>query len=107
MEKLLQGYGYPTGDLGFYLQPLERGRACHVEFNFHFNPHQMEEVEKIQKLYKEACRVLLDMGAFFTRPYGVLAELVYSKTSQYVSALKRVKNLLDPNNIMCPGNLCF
>ncbi|NIR13642.1 MAG: hypothetical protein GWN86_06715 [Desulfobacterales bacterium] len=47
------------------------------------------------------------MGALFTRPYGDLADLVYEKTSSYTTALKKVKNLFDPNNIMNPGRLCF
>jgi FAD/FMN-containing dehydrogenase len=49
----------------------------------------------------------LDEGAFFTRPYGELAKLVYERAAGYTAALRRVKKLFDPNNIMNPGNLCF
>jgi FAD/FMN-containing dehydrogenase len=50
---------------------------------------------------------LLEEGAFFTRPYGELAKLVYGKAVGYTAALKRVKKLFDPNSVMNPGNLCF
>ncbi|MDY7035201.1 MAG: FAD-binding oxidoreductase [Thermodesulfobacteriota bacterium] len=100
-------YGYSTGDLGFYLQPIESGRACHCECNIYYDPDNPIEVDRAKKLYMEGAEVLLNMGAFFTRPYGVLAELVYDRTTHYTMALKKVKGLLDPNNIMSPGKLCF
>jgi FAD/FMN-containing dehydrogenase len=33
--------------------------------------------------------------------------MVYERATGYVMALKRVKKIFDPNNIMNPGNLCF
>ena len=47
------------------------------------------------------------MDALFTQPYGMLADLVFEKANSYTTMLKKVKDLFDPNNIMCPGNLCF
>ena len=49
----------------------------------------------------------MNEGALFTRPYGDLAPMVYERAASYVMALKRVKKIFDPNNIMNPGNLCF
>ena len=49
----------------------------------------------------------MNAGALFTRPYGELAPMVYERAAGYVQALKRVKKIFDPNNIMNPGNLCF
>ncbi len=100
-------FQYPATEIGVYIQPLERARACHCEFNFYYNPDDREERDRINDLYAESARTLLEMGALFTRPYGVLADLVYSKANGYTTALKKVKGMLDPNNIMCPGNLCF
>jgi FAD/FMN-containing dehydrogenase len=98
---------YPIADIGCYLQPIEHARACHCEFNFYYNGDDAKEREQVRQLYAEAAESLLDRSAFFTRPYGALAELVYGKATAYTTALKKVKNILDPNNIMCPGKLCF
>jgi FAD/FMN-containing dehydrogenase len=46
-------------------------------------------------------------GAFFSRPYGDLANMVYDKAASYTMALKRTKKVFDPKNVMNPGNLCF
>jgi FAD/FMN-containing dehydrogenase len=49
----------------------------------------------------------MNAGAFFSRPYGEIADMVYDKAASYTMALKRTKKVFDPNNIMNPGNLCF
>ena len=100
-------HGYPQDDIGGYLQPIEHNRACHLEFNFFYDPANRSEVEKIKKLYHDVAPVLLKEGALFTCPYGELAKLVYDKAAGYTATLKRVKKIFDPNNIMNPGNLCF
>jgi hypothetical protein len=100
-------FGYPQADIGGYLQPIEHNRACHLEFNFFYDPANHSEVEKVRKLYHDAAPALLKEGALFTRPYGELAKLVYDKAAGYTATLKRVKKVFDPNNIMNPGNLCF
>ncbi|MDY6862147.1 MAG: FAD-binding oxidoreductase [Thermodesulfobacteriota bacterium] len=107
VTSLLAKYGYPVEDMGFYLQPIEQSRACHIEFNLYYNPEEPLEVEIIRNLYRELAEELLDMGALFTRPYGDLADLVYEKAAGYATALKKVKKIFDPNNIMNPGKLCF
>jgi FAD/FMN-containing dehydrogenase len=99
--------GYPINELGFYIQPLERGRACHFECNFYYNPKDSRAVKSIRKLYVETAEILLENGAFFTRPYGPIADMVYDRAASYTMALKKTKNWLDPNNIMGSGKLCF
>lgn len=100
-------YGYPLEDLGVYVQPIEQSRVCHLEFNLFFDPEDPIEREKIRIMNRELASDLLDMGAIFTRPYGDLADMVYEKATSYTTALKRVKKMFDPNNIMNPGRLCF
>jgi len=107
VEEIAARHGYPISDIGGYLQPIEHNRACHLEFDFFYDPASGAEVERVRNLHCEAARVLLDGGAFFTRPYGELAKLVYERAAGYTAALRRVKKLFDPNNIMNPGNLCF
>ena len=107
VEEIAVKHDYPIADIGGYLQPIEHNRACHLEFNFFYDPASRPEVEKVRGLYNEAAKVLLDEGALFTRPYGELAKLVYDKAAGYTMVLRRVKKTFDPNNIMNPGNLCF
>jgi FAD/FMN-containing dehydrogenase len=110
IDKMLEvaaRHGFPQADIGIYLQPIEHNRACHLEFNLFYDPANSSEVEKVRKLYHDVAPVLLEEGALFTRPYGELAKLVYDKAAGYTAALKRVKKIFDPNNIMNPGNLCF
>jgi hypothetical protein len=107
MESLASRHGYPEGDLGIYIQPIEHNRACQLEFNLFYDPASRPDVERVRNLASEATKSLFDQGALFTRPYGELAKLVYDRAKGYTATLKRVKKLFDPNNIMNPGNLCF
>ena len=99
--------GYPINDMGLYIQPLERARACHYECNFYFNPEDSKTLKGIRDLYVEAVEILIENGALFTKPYGVIADKVYYRAASYTIALKKVKKWLDPNGIMSPGRLCF
>jgi len=105
--KIAAKYNYPATDLGCYVQPVIYGGACHFECNFYYDPANAEEVNKITNLYAEAAKTTLDMGAFYSRPYGPVTDLVYQRATDYTSELKKVKKLMDPNNIMSPGRLCF
>jgi FAD/FMN-containing dehydrogenase len=108
VEEIAARHAYPISDIGGYLQPIEHNRACHLEFNFFYDPASYSEVERIKSLTSEATKVLLSEGALFTRPYGEeLTRLVYERAADYTMTLRRVKKIFDPNNIMNPGNLCF
>jgi FAD/FMN-containing dehydrogenase len=100
-------YGYPTEDIGFYLQPVERGRISYCQFSFHGDPNDEREMEMVQHLYDEASEQAINMGGIFTTPYGVWADMIYSRTATYTAVMKLVKHSFDPNNIMNPGKLCF
>jgi FAD/FMN-containing dehydrogenase len=107
VAELADKHGYPASDIGGYIQPIEHNRACHIEFDFFYNPDSSPEMERVRSLYHDTAKVLLDEGALFTRPYGELAKLVYERADGYAAILKRVKKVFDPNNIMNPGTLCF
>lgn len=99
-------HGYGAADLGFYIQPLENGRACHVETSFYYRD-TAEEAARTSSVYGNTARAVLRQGALFTRPYGILADLIYPTTTEYTATLRKVKQILDPDNIMSPGRLCF
>jgi hypothetical protein len=100
-------YGLNISEVGVYMQPLERGRACHLQFSFPCELEDEAERENIGSLSVELSRQLIDEGAFFTRPYGPWADMVYSRSSSYTAMLKELKKIYDPNGIMNPGKLCF
>jgi FAD/FMN-containing dehydrogenase len=107
LQNVAVKYGYKPEDIGMYVQPIEHNRACQMEFTFFYNAEDESEKANIANLYKEAAVVLFNKGAYFSRPYGVLAPMMYDRAGSYTSLLKRVKKIFDPNNIMNPGNLCF
>jgi FAD/FMN-containing dehydrogenase len=49
----------------------------------------------------------MDAGAFFYRPHGVLTDEIYQRNAATTAALKKVKDIFDPENIMNAGKLCF
>ena len=105
--ELINTYNYPLQDVGICIMPLERGRAFHCSADFHCNPTRPQEVETVKNLWLDVSERLIDEGAFFDRPYGAWAEMVYSRAGTYTQKLKDIKRALDPNNILNPGQLCF
>ena len=101
------GYGYPTGDIGIYVQPLDRAHAVRLEFTFSCDPDDDAECAVVARLFLEASETAIEMGGFFSTPYGPWANMVYSRTASVTSTLKAVKNVYDPNNVLNPGKLCF
>ena len=67
----------------------------------------IDEAECIGNIYAVAAEATLEMGGVYTRPYGVVTDMVYERATSYTRELKKLKKLMDPNNIMAPGRLCF
>ncbi|MBS3907265.1 MAG: FAD-binding oxidoreductase [Syntrophaceae bacterium] len=107
VEALAIQSGYKKGDIGMYIQPIEQNRACHLEFNFYYDPENGPEKEGMAQLYQKAVLRCLNEGAHFTRPYGEASRVIYERAPEYVRTLKRVKAIFDPQNLMNPGRLCF
>ena len=107
MNEVAAGYRYPAEDIGCYLQPMVQGRGCHCEFNIPCDSSNAEEVAGVRKLFLDVSATLMDNGAFFSRPYGPWADMVYKRDAEGVKALRKVKEIFDPNNILNPGKLCF
>jgi FAD/FMN-containing dehydrogenase len=99
--------GYPTSDIGIYLQPVVQGVNCHCEFNLFYDAQVPDEAEKVKQLSSSAVLRLMSKGAFFSRPYGENARMIMNRDAATVAALHKVKSILDPDNILNPGKLCF
>jgi FAD/FMN-containing dehydrogenase len=107
MKDIGAGFNYPQREIGVYIQPIEHNRACQLEFDLFYDPQNEEEKKTIKELYYKAASEMFKQGAFFTRPYGDLAKMVYERAASYTMTLKRLKEVFDPKNVMNPGNLCF
>jgi hypothetical protein len=108
MYNLADKAGYPTSDIGVYLQPIVQGVNCHCEFNLFYNPEDQVEVSKVRELAAYGTiKKLMNKGAFFSRPYGKATDTIFSSNASTIAALHRVKSILDPDNIMNTGKLCF
>jgi FAD/FMN-containing dehydrogenase len=93
--------------MGIYLQPIVQGTNCHCEFNLFYDPENQGESDRVKELSDRVITSLMAKGAFFSRPYGTSARTIINRDAATVAALKKVKSVLDPGNIMNPGKLCF
>jgi len=107
MERLASQTNYPASDLGVYIQPLHQGVLCHCEFMLPFDRNNQEERSDTEVLFREASLRMFNQGAYFSRPYGIWADMVYNGDTQTTVVMQKVKQIFDPNNIMNPGKLCF
>ena len=107
MYSAAQVFGYPTPDIGVYIQPVHQGASCHIEFDLPFNRASPRELERMQQVYTRASEELFKRGAYYSRPYGLWASLAFNRDAQTTAALKKIKGIFDPNNILNPGKLCF
>ena len=99
--------GYPASDMGVYLQPIVQGINCHCEFNLFYDPKNPRESDRVRELSTSVIQKLMAKGAFFSRPYGESTRMIMNRDAATVVALNKVKSILDPNNVMNPGKLCF
>ena len=98
---------YPASDIGMYIQPQHHGVSQHVEFDFPYDPADEKETAAVKKLFESASEALVAQGAYFSRPYGLWADLVYSRDATARRVLSTVKQIVDPRNVLNPGKLCF
>lgn len=107
VRKECEAAGYSAASFGGYLLPLERGRAVHCEFDLHCDLRNGEETSRVKQLWRKAAESLINHGAYFDRPYGPWADMVYQRAGHYTTKLREIKREFDPNGILNPGKLCF
>jgi hypothetical protein len=100
-------FGSGADRIGVYIQPQHQGVSQHVEFTIPFDASNRKEAVTAARLFLEVSEELVAQGAYFSRPYGPWADLVYSRDATATRVLHTVKQIVDPNRIMNPGKLCF
>jgi len=98
---------YSVSDIGIYLQPQHQGTACHCEFNLPYNSGNKIEIDRVRELLETCSEALIKQGAYFSRPYGIWADMVYNRDARNKEMIRTIKGIFDPNNILNPGKLCF
>ena len=80
MDDLADKAGYPTSDMGVYIQPIVQGTGCHCEFNLFYDPGNSRELNRVKELIRLSHqRTLMAKGAFFSRPYGETAGMILNR----------------------------
>ncbi|MCP4625915.1 MAG: FAD-binding oxidoreductase [bacterium] len=95
---------YNPQDMGVYLQLLIQGTACHCQFDLFMKP---ERVREFENGFTALSQKVFDMGGFFSRPYGVWADIVYPPAKTFTKYARGLKRIFDPALIMNPEKLCF
>nr|MDO8112577.1 FAD-linked oxidase C-terminal domain-containing protein [Candidatus Sigynarchaeota archaeon] len=102
-EQLFTGRGVIA-----YIQPGNLGTSCHCEFDVAYEPGSSQDVDMVKSRVSGWQEAFIQHGAFFSRPYGNVAKLAFQHYNQAnIAALKKVKAIFDPKNILNPGALCF
>jgi len=95
-------------DLGIYIQPINQGTSYQMEFVLYYEADDKTNTNAIKEKILDVGIQLMNNGAFFSRPYGLWVKEVFSHHSiETTEALKKVKKIFDPNNVLNPGALCF
>ena len=97
------GFGIPQWDIGVYIQSMVQNHVCHMELMIPFEPGSAEQVERLRQFERQATVCLLEAGAFFSRPYGSGAELVWAKNPGNTRLVKIIKGIFDPKQILQRG----
>jgi len=97
---------YPVSDIGIYLQPQQQGTSCHCESNLPYDSGNRIETDRVRELLETSSEALIRQGAYFSRPYGIWADMVYNRDARNREVIRTIKGIFDPGNVMNPGKLC-
>ncbi len=104
-EEICQKYAYPALDLYGYFMPIEQCHTCYYDFNVYYDPGNETEKKERGKLFLELSEMVIENGGVIDRPYGPWAQMVYARNRGYYDFWRKIKLMLDPNEIMNPGQL--
>jgi len=97
-------------DQGFFpvgvLRPMKADHYFVMRFIIAFNSIDQEEIEKLKVALRGVAEVILDIGGVPYKMAPWASKMVWEKSDiSFYKLLKRVKDMMDPNDIMNPGRL--
>ena len=95
--------GISPADIGVYIQPVVQNHACQIEFMLPCNPEIGMGTSRLQRVERQIVARLIEGGAFFSRPYGSAAKLVWEQNPGNYELLKQIKNIFDPKRVLQRG----
>jgi FAD/FMN-containing dehydrogenase len=105
LEQVTATHGLNANNFGLYIQPKQRARVSHVEFNIPCDPDNENSIENVKTFHQKASETLMNAGAYFYRPYYNWDHMIYSRTGYVHETTRKLKSILDPNRILNPGKL--
>ncbi len=100
---LCEKHQVDSDEIGRYLQPLEYGRSCHLEFSVPFSPQSPAQAKKVRGLARESVGLIMKHGGFFSRPYGIWNEAIRERGRSHNEAVGKLRKIMDPKGVMNPG----
>ncbi|MEM2133950.1 MAG: FAD-binding oxidoreductase [Candidatus Jordarchaeaceae archaeon] len=86
------------------VRPFRTGHCTGIMYAFPFDKRKPEVVEKLLKVLVEICDMAINLGGVPWKPSPTVQKIVLKHADpQYVQLMKKIKNMLDPNGIMAPG----
>ncbi|MDL2238127.1 FAD-binding oxidoreductase [Christensenellaceae bacterium OttesenSCG-928-K19] len=92
--------GIKREEYGVHIQPIVQNSSVYIEFML---PYAAADLEKIRAFEESATKALNANQAFFARPYGTSAKIVWDNDPVSTKLMKQMKGLMDPNRVLCPG----
>jgi hypothetical protein len=106
VRDVAESKGYAAEEVGQLMVPVYFGASCYIESDLYYDPGDEAEASKVEDIYREAYKMLLDDGTFVDRPTGELAKIVYDRVDAgYMKVLKSFKKIIDPKGILNPNQL--
>ncbi len=96
--------GYRSRDIGVYVQPIQQGRGCHCEFTFPYSPEDADEVARLNENLRSVVQAVAKGGGFFSVLSHPWTDAL-QKDAASQEAVRKVKGIFDPSNIMNPGKI--
>ncbi|MHA1382845.1 MAG: FAD-binding oxidoreductase [Candidatus Helarchaeota archaeon] len=105
VEKITSKSGYNIKNLYGFIMPIEQARIFYFEYTLYSNNKDIKSLNIAQNLFKEVSEYIINQGGIIDRPYGIWAQIIYSKIPEYLNLLREAKKILDPNGIFNPGKI--
>jgi FAD/FMN-containing dehydrogenase len=96
-------FGIQEQEIGVYIQPMVQNHACHMELMIPFEPGSAGKIARLRQLERQATARLMESGAFFSRPYGTAAELVWAQNPGNTRLVRLIKGIFDPHQVLQRG----